>query len=182
MISKTFYVAAMSVRAGRTCPSDVCHRLPSDPVSRRTPLPLAVSFPQSGRFGDLRPLVCVRAGRTLINPASGGAGGKVVILIPLRHARVGRTNLWADWPHRAPEITAGEAPTDFIVRSAAYGPSAVAGRIERTRHDCTKIACFFELGTTAPAGGRQEDGVAVRTVYLIAVHAVLCDPEPCAVV
>lgn len=76
MISKAFYVAAMSVRAGRTCPSDVCRRLPSDPVSRRTPLPLAVSFPQSGRFGDLRPLVCVRAGRTLINPASGGAGGK----------------------------------------------------------------------------------------------------------
>lgn len=64
MISKTFYVAAMSVRAGRTCPSDVCRRLPSDPVSRRTPLPLAVSLPQSGRFGDLRPLVCVRAGRT----------------------------------------------------------------------------------------------------------------------
>ena len=64
MISKTFYVAAMSVRAGRTCPSDVCRRLPSDPVSRRTPLPLAVSFPQSGRFGDLRPLECVRAGRT----------------------------------------------------------------------------------------------------------------------
>lgn len=64
MISKTFYVAAMSVRAGRTCPSDVCRRLPSDPVLRRTPLPLAVSFPQSGRFGDLYPLECVRAGRT----------------------------------------------------------------------------------------------------------------------
>ena len=59
MISKAFYVAAMSVRAGRTCPSDICRRLPSDPVSRRTPLPLAVSFPQSGRFGDLRPFsVC----------------------------------------------------------------------------------------------------------------------------
>lgn len=59
MISKTFYVAAMSVRAGRTCPSDVCRRLPSDPVSRRTPLPLAVSFPQSGRFGGLAPFsVC----------------------------------------------------------------------------------------------------------------------------
>ena len=64
MISKTFYVAAMSVRAGRTCPSDVCRRLPSDPVSRRTPLPLAVTFPLSGRFGDLRPLEYVRAGRT----------------------------------------------------------------------------------------------------------------------
>ena len=65
MISKTFYVAAMSVRAGRTCPSDVCRRLPSDPVSRRTPLPLAVTFPLSGWFGDLHPLEYVRAGRTM---------------------------------------------------------------------------------------------------------------------
>ena len=33
-------------------------------LSRWTPLPLAVTFPLSGRFGDLRPLEYVRAGRT----------------------------------------------------------------------------------------------------------------------
>ena len=43
---------------------DVCRRLPSDSVSRRTPLPLAVTFPLSGRFRDLHPLEYVRAGRT----------------------------------------------------------------------------------------------------------------------
>ena len=43
---------------------DVCRRLPSDSVSRRTPLPLAVTFPLSGRFGDFHPLEYVRAGRT----------------------------------------------------------------------------------------------------------------------
>ena len=42
----------------------VCRRLPSDSVLRRTPLPLAVTFPLSGRFGDLHPLEYVRAGRT----------------------------------------------------------------------------------------------------------------------
>ena len=41
-----------------------CRRLPSDSVSRRTPLPLAVTFPLSGRFGDFHPLEYVRAGRT----------------------------------------------------------------------------------------------------------------------
>ena len=49
------------------CPSDqpdVCRRLPADSVSRRTPLPLAVTFPLSGRFRDLHPLEYVRAGRT----------------------------------------------------------------------------------------------------------------------
>ena len=34
------------------------------PYSRRTPLPLAVTFPLSGRFRDLHPLEYVRAGRT----------------------------------------------------------------------------------------------------------------------
>ena len=42
-------------------------RLPSDSTSRWTPLPLAVTFPLSGRFGDLRPLEYVRAGRTTEN-------------------------------------------------------------------------------------------------------------------
>ena len=45
-----------------------CRRLPSDSVSRRTPLPLAVTFPLSGRFGDLHPLEYVRAGRTNKGP------------------------------------------------------------------------------------------------------------------
>ena len=39
-------------------------RLPSDSVSRRTPLPLAVTFPLSGLFRGLHPLEYVRAGRT----------------------------------------------------------------------------------------------------------------------
>ena len=47
----------------------VCRRLPSDSHSRGTPLPLAVTFPLSGRFGDFHPLEYVRAGRTTINEA-----------------------------------------------------------------------------------------------------------------
>ena len=46
----------------------VCRRLPSDSTSRWTPLPLAVTFPLSGRFGDLHPLEYVRAGRTRKKP------------------------------------------------------------------------------------------------------------------
>ena len=70
MISKAFYVAAMSVRAGRTCPSDVCRRLPSDPVSRRTPLPLAVSFPLLGQIRDFHPLETCAARRTIMKGLS----------------------------------------------------------------------------------------------------------------
>ena len=44
--------------------SELCLRLLSDSTSRRTPLPLAVTFPLSGRFGDFHPLERVRAGRT----------------------------------------------------------------------------------------------------------------------
>ena len=51
-----------------------CRRLPSDSVSRRTPLPLAVTFPLSGRFGDLHPLEYVRAGRTTKAPWSESRG------------------------------------------------------------------------------------------------------------
>ena len=43
---------------------DVFRRLPSDSASQRTPLPLAVTFPLSGRFRDFHPLDYVRAGRT----------------------------------------------------------------------------------------------------------------------
>ena len=46
----------------------VCRRLPSESTSRWTPLPLAVTFPLSGRFGDLHPLEYVRAGRTRKKP------------------------------------------------------------------------------------------------------------------
>ena len=150
MISKTFYVAAMSVRAGRTCPSDVCRRLPSDPVSRRTPLPLAVSFPQSGRFGNLRPLVCVRAGRTLINPASDGAGGKGVILILLRHARGGQDDV-ARGPrrraalHGGPVLCASQAVSTCPRAALAGGPRLCAdgddrGEQRRQTHSCPSAA------------------------------------------
>ena len=44
--------------------SDVCLRLPSTSVSRRTPLPSVVDFPLSSRLGDFHPLEYVRAGRT----------------------------------------------------------------------------------------------------------------------
>ena len=49
-------------------------RLPSDSVSRRTPLPLAVTFSLSGRSGDLHPLEYVRAGRTTKAPWSESRG------------------------------------------------------------------------------------------------------------
>ena len=55
------------------------------------------------------------------------------------------------------------------------------GRAERTRPAVTLAAGIFEPGNFAVAGGRQEDGVAVRAVHLIAVHAVLCGPCPGAV-
>ena len=38
---------------------DVCRRLPSDSVSRRTPLPLAGTFPLSGRFSNLPKITCL---------------------------------------------------------------------------------------------------------------------------
>ena len=44
--------------------ADVCRQLPSDSASPRTPLPLAVAFPLSGRLGDLHPLEHAHAGRT----------------------------------------------------------------------------------------------------------------------
>ena len=44
--------------------ADVCRRLPSDSVSPRTPLSLAVAFPLSGRLRDLHPLEYAHAGRT----------------------------------------------------------------------------------------------------------------------
>ena len=53
--------------------------------------------------------------------------------------------------------------------------------MERTRPVVTTSA-FISHGTFVVAGGRQEDGVAVRAVHLIAVHAVLCGPGPGAVV
>ena len=48
------------------CPSDqrFAIRLPSDSTSRRTPLPLAISFPLSGHFTDLHRLDYAHAGRT----------------------------------------------------------------------------------------------------------------------
>ena len=48
------------------CPSDqrFAIRLPSDSISRWTPLPLAVSFPLSGHFTDLHRLDYAHAGRT----------------------------------------------------------------------------------------------------------------------
>ena len=62
---------------------DVCRRLPSDlllsvaslgqasgPSRGGHPLPLAVTFPLSGRFGDFHPLEYVRAGRTSKKRAS----------------------------------------------------------------------------------------------------------------
>ena len=48
------------------CPSDqrFAIRLPSDSISRWTPLPLAISFPLSGHFTDLHRLDYAHAGRT----------------------------------------------------------------------------------------------------------------------
>mgnify|MGYP007124113099 CR=1 FL=1 len=46
---------------------DVPHRTyatSADRQQRRTPFPLAITFPLSGRFRDLHPLEYVRAGRT----------------------------------------------------------------------------------------------------------------------
>ena len=53
------YIMFLFIRA------DVCRRLPSDSVSPRTPLSLAVAFPLSGRLGDLHPLEYAHAGRTI---------------------------------------------------------------------------------------------------------------------
>ena len=49
------------------CPSDQRFdiRLPSDSISRWTPLSLAVSFPLSGHFTDLHRLDYAHAGRTI---------------------------------------------------------------------------------------------------------------------
>ena len=43
---------------------DFCRRLPSDSISRWTPLPLAICFPSLGRIGDFHPLEHAHAGRT----------------------------------------------------------------------------------------------------------------------
>ena len=47
---------------------------------RRTPLPLAVTFPLSGRFRDLHPLEYVRAGRT--NKEAASPPGRRLFFVP----------------------------------------------------------------------------------------------------
>lgn len=46
----------------------ICRRHPSDSVSPRTPLSLAIAFPLSGRLGDLHLLEYTHAGRTAKRP------------------------------------------------------------------------------------------------------------------
>ncbi len=52
---------------------------------------------------------------------------------------------------------------------------------ERTRPVEALFAYTEEPGSVAEAGVRQEDGVAVRGVHLIAFHAALCGPDHGAV-
>ena len=88
-----------------------------------------------------------------------------------------RTNLWADWTNRAPEVTVGSG-NEVAVRIEVEAVGAIAfGRAERTRPVVTR-----SVGTNNEVAGRKEDGVAVRAVHLIAVHAVLRGPGPGAFV
>ena len=105
-------------------------------------------------------------------------------MILLRHARVGRrANLWADWPHREPVVTGVDVSVVAVRTEVESEGVGVVDRAVRTRPVVAHDACTAEPGTVAVvARGRQEDGVAVRAVHLIAVHAVLCGPCPGAVV
>ena len=81
--------------------SDVCRWLPSDSVSRRTPLPLAVCFPLSGRIRDLHPLEYAHAGRTRL-----GAPTRMLLLFIHECHELTTNNhqfLWAATPR--PSLT-----------------------------------------------------------------------------
>ena len=113
---------------------DVCRRLPSDSVSRRTPLPLAVTFPLSGRFGDFHPLEYVRAGRTkkrlLVN----------LTRSPRRTAAAYSPTWWGS--------TIGDGGLNFSVRNGKrWFPAAIATAIcylrETTR--LTMVEIFFQF-------------------------------------
>lgn len=104
-------------------------------------------------------------------------------MILLRHARGGGTNLWTDWPHREPAVTVRvDVPADSEITEADVRAVAAMDIEERTRPVDALVAYTEEPGSVAEAGVRQEDGVAVWGVHLIAFHAALCGPDHGAVV
>ena len=105
----------------------------------------------------------------LFYPPTAAVGGRrgfycqLIALCPFRARQI----LWADGPHREP-VVAVVAVTVVYARSEVEvaGVDAVR-RDERTRPVDAPAAGTDELGTFAAAGGRQEDGVAVRAIYLL---------------
>ena len=95
-------------------------------------------------------------------------------MILLRHARGGRANLWADWTHREPAVTAEAVPVVLVRTDVEVAGDAAVGRAERTRPVVT-LADIVEHGTFAVAGGRQEDGA--RGPRLCASQAVGTRPR-----
>ena len=94
----------------------------------------------------------------------------------------GRTNLWADGTNREPAVTVVAVPVVFVRIEEEVVGAVADNRVERTRPVATSSAVLDEaVGTFAVAGDRQEDGVAVRAIHLIAFHAVLRGPGPGAV-
>ena len=119
---------------------------------------------------------CGRCGSTAC-----AAGGKGVRLGAAHHARGERQILWADGPNRESDVAVAGAPVvSARIEVQAEGVAAVAR--ERTRPEAAPAASKVELGTGTVAGGRHEDGVAVRAFHFVAVLAILRGPRPGAVV
>ena len=91
----------------------------------------------------------------------GGRRGFYCQLIALCPFRV-RQILWADGPHREPVEAGVVVPAARARIEAEVAGAVAAGRVEQTRPEVASAAGIVESGTSAVAGGRQEDGVAVR--------------------
>ena len=98
--------------------------------------------------------------------AVGGRRGfycQLIALCPFRARQI----LWADGPHREPDVAVGVVPAVYVRTEVEVAGVEAAGRAERTRPVVAFAAGIEEYGTFAVAGGRQEDGVAVRAIYLL---------------
>ena len=97
-------------------------------------------------------------------------------MLLLRHARGGKANSWADGPNREPVKAAGVAPVVPVrIEVEAFG---AAVRADPTRPVDAPAASIVELGAVTQAGGREEDGVAVRAFHFVAVLDILRGTRP----
>ena len=92
----------------------------------------------------------------------------------------GKARLWVYWAYRESEVADFEVPTADARMEAEAAGDFVASRVKRTRPIVAIAAGIAEFGNVVVARGRQEDTIAIRTFYLIAVLAVLSTPSPAA--